>query len=138
MAVKQLQDVYNFRKTRLTCHKWKADTTKLKGIGEANDPDKGVGEADDPDKGVGEADNPNKADDPDEGVGEADDPDEVVGKADEPNEADNPDERVGKADGPVVALLGLHVCIYKEISCAPCLVLIKKTPTMKGFQKIRS
>ena len=80
----------------LTCHKWKADTTKLKGIG--------------------------KADDPDEGVGEADDPDEVVGEADDPD----------------VALLGLHVCIYKEISCAPCLVLIKKTPTRKGFRKICS
>ena len=33
----------------LTCYKWKADTTKLKGIGKADDPDKGVGEADDPD-----------------------------------------------------------------------------------------
>ena len=63
MAVKQLQDVYSFRKTGLTCHKWKADTTKLKGISEADDPN----EADDLDKGVGEAD------DPDEGVGEADD-----------------------------------------------------------------
>ena len=62
----------------LTCHKWKADTTKLKGIGEANDPDEGVGEAD-------------------------------------------------------VALLGLHVCIYKEISGAPRLVLIKETPTRKEF-----
>ena len=102
MAVKQLQDVYSFRKTRLTCHKWKADTTKLKGVGEADDPDKRVGEADDP------------------------------------NEADDPDEGVGEADDPAVALLGLHVCIYKEISCAPRLVLIKKTPTMKGFQKIRS
>ena len=40
----------------LTCHKWKADTTKLKGIGEANDPDEGVGEADDPNEVVGEAD----------------------------------------------------------------------------------
>ena len=60
----------------LTYHKWKADTTKLKGIGEADDPD--------------------------------------------------------------VALLGLHVCIYKEISCASHLVLIKKTPIRKGFQKIRS
>ena len=85
-----------FRKTRLTCHKWKADTTKLKGIGEANDPDKGVGEA------------------------------------------DNPNEVVGEVDDPVVAMLGLHVCIYKEISCAPRLVLVKKTPTKKGFQKIRS
>ena len=104
----------------LTCHKWKADTAKLKG------------EAHDPDKGVGEVDDPNEADNPDEGVGEADDPDEGVG------EADNPDEGVGKADDPDVALFGLHVCIYKEISCAPRLVLIKKTPTMKGFQKIRS
>ena len=41
---------------RLTSHKWKADTTKLKGIGKADDPDEGVGEADDPDEGVGEAD----------------------------------------------------------------------------------
>ena len=94
----------------LTCHKWKADIAKLKG--EANDPDKGVGEVDDP----------NEADDPDEGVGETDDPDEVVGEADDPD----------------VALLGLHVCIYKEISCTPRLVLIKKTPTRKGFQKICS
>ena len=116
MAVKQLQDVYSFRKTGLTCHKWKADTTKLKGIGEADDPDKGVGEADDPDEGVGKANDPNK------GVGEVDDPDEVVGEADDPD----------------VALLGLHDCIYKEISCAPRLVLIKKTPTKKGFRKIRS
>ena len=81
---------------RLTCHKWEADTTKLKGIGKANDLEEVVGEADDLD----------------EGVGEADDPD--------------------------AALLGLHVCIYKEISCAQRLVLIKKTPTRKGFQKIRS
>ena len=116
MAIKQLQDIYSFRKTGLTCHKWKADTTKLKGVGEADDPDKGVDEADDLDKVVGEAD------DPDEWVGEADDPDEVVG------EADNPD----------VALLGLYIYIYKEISCAPRLVLIKKTPTRKGFRKIRS
>ena len=100
----------------LTCYKWKADTTKLKGIGEADDLDEGVGEADDPDEVVGEAD------DLDEGVGEVDDPDEIV------NEADNPS----------VALLGLNVCIYKEISCAPCLVLIKKTPIRKGFRKIRS
>ena len=76
MEVKQLQDVYSFRKTGLTCHKWKADTTKLKGIGEADDPneaddlDEGVSEADDPNKGVGEADDPNKADDFDEGVSE--------------------------------------------------------------------
>ena len=77
-------------------------------------------------------DDPNEADDPDEGVGEADDPDEGVG------EADNPDEGVGEADDPDVALFGLHVCIYKEISCAPRLVLIKKTPTRKGFRKIRS
>ena len=93
MAVKQLQDVYSFRKTGLTSHKWKADTTKLKGIGEANDPDKGVGEADDPNKVVGEADDPD------------------------------------------MALLSLHICIYKEISCAPHLVLINKTPTRKGFRK---
>ena len=79
MAVKQLQDVYNFRKTRLTCHKWKADTTKLKGIGEADDLDEEVGEADDPDEVVGEAD------DPDEGVDEPNDPDEVVGEADDPD-----------------------------------------------------
>ena len=76
MTIKQLQDVYSFRKTGLTSHKWKADTTKLKGIGKADDPDEGVG----------------KADDPDEGVGETDDPD--------------------------MALLGLHVSIYKKISCA--------------------
>ena len=61
------------------------------------------------------------------GVGEADNPDEGVG------EADNPDEGVGEADDPDMALLGLHVCIYKEISCAPHLVLIKKTPTRKEF-----
>ena len=85
----------------LTCHKWEADITKLKGIGESDDPDEGVGEVDDPD----------------EGVGEVDDPNEVVGEANDPN----------------VALLGLHVCIYKEISCAPRLVLIKRTPTRKGF-----
>ena len=76
MAVKRLQDVYNFRKTRLTCHKWKADTIKLKGIGEAEDPDEGVGEADDLDEEVGEANNLNKVvseadypDDPNKGVG---------------------------------------------------------------------
>ena len=91
MTVKQLQDVYSFRKTGLTCHKWKADTIKLKGIGEA--------------------------DDPEEEVVKADDLDEVVGEA---NDLD-------------VALLGLHVCIYKEIYCAPRLVLIKKTPTRKEF-----
>ena len=135
MVVKQLQDIYSFRKTGLTCHKWKADTTKLKGIGEADDPDEGVGEtddlteADDSDEGVGEAD------DPDEGVGEAND---VVGKVDDPNEVDDPDEGVGEADDPDVAMLGLHICIYKEISCAPRLVLIKKTPTRKGFRKICS
>ena len=116
MAVKQLQDIYSFRKTGLTCYKWKADTTKLKRIGEADDLDEGVGETDDPDEVVGEAD------DPDKGVDELDDPDEVVGEADDLD----------------MALLGLHVCIYKEISCAPRLVLIKKTPTRKGFQKIRS
>ena len=110
----------------LTCHKWKADTTKLKGVGKADDPDEGVSEADDPNEVVGEVD------DPDEGVGKADDPNEGVG------EADDPDEVVSEADDPDVALLGLHVCIYKEISCAPRLVLIKKTPTRKGFQKICS
>ena len=93
----------------LTCHKWKADTTKLKGIVEANDPNKVVGEADKPDEGVG------KIEDPDKVVGETDDPNEVVGEADDLD----------------VALLGLHVCIYKEISCTPRLVLIKKTPTRK-------
>ena len=112
MAVKQLQDIYSFRKTGLTCHKWKADTTKLKGIGKVDDPDEGVGEADDP----------NETDNPDEGVGKADDP----------------IEGVGIADVPDVALLGLHVCIYIEISCAPRLVLIKKAPIRKGFRKIRS
>ena len=121
MAVKQIQDVYSFRKTGLTCHKWKADTTKLKGICEADNLNEGVGEANDPDERVGEADNPNEV------VGEADDPEEGVG------EADDPDEGVGEADDPDVALLGLHVCIYKEIYCAPRLVLIKKTPTRKGF-----
>ena len=100
----------------LTCHKWKADTTKLKGIGEADDPNKVVGEADKPDEGVG------KIEDPDKVVGETDDPNEVVGEADDLD----------------VALLGLHVCIYKEISCTPRLVLIKKTPTRKGFRKICS
>ena len=95
----------------LTCYKWKADTTKLKRMGEADDPDEGVGEADNLDKGVG--------------------------KSYDPNEADNPDEVVGEADDPNVALLGLHVCIYIEISYAPRLVLIKKTPIRKGFQKIR-
>ena len=77
MVVKQLQDVYSFRKTGLTCHKWKVDTTKLKGIGEA----------DDPDEGVDEVDHPNEADDPDEGVGKDDDSDEGVGKVDDPNQA---------------------------------------------------
>ena len=42
-----------------------ADTTKLKGIGEAGNLDEGVGETDDLNEGVGEAD------DPDEVVGEA-------------------------------------------------------------------
>ena len=101
MIVKQLEDVYSFRKTGLTCHKWKVDTTKLKVIGEADDPNEVGGEADDPN----------------EGVGEADDVDEVVGEADDPD----------------VALLGLHICIYKEISYTLCLVLIKKTPTRKEF-----
>ena len=40
-------------------------------------------------------------------------------------EADDFNEGVGEADDTDVALLGLHVCIYKEIPCAPCLVLIK-------------
>ena len=35
-----------------------------------------------------------------------------------------------------MALLGPHACMYKEISCAPLLPLIKKTPTRKGFRKI--
>ena len=74
MAVKQLQDVYSFRKTGLTCHKWKADTTKLKGIGEVDDPNEGVGEADDPDEGVGKANDPNK------GVDEVDDPERQQAK----------------------------------------------------------
>ena len=55
-----------------------------------------------------------------------------------PGEADDPDEVVGEADDSDVALLSLHVCIYKEISYAPRLVLIKKTPTRKGFRKIHS
>ena len=70
-----------------------------------------------------------KADDPDDGVDKADDLDEVVGEANDPDEGvdetDNPDKVVGEADDTDVALLGLHVCIYKEIPCAPCLVLIK-------------
>ena len=72
MAVKQLQDVYSFRKTGLTCHKWKADDPD-KRVGEADDPNEGVGKANDPNKGVGEVDDPNEVDDPDEGVGKADD-----------------------------------------------------------------
>ena len=83
-----------------------------------------------------------EADDPDEVVGEADDPDKVVGEADDPDkvvgEVDDFDEGVDEADDLDVALLGLHVCKYKEISYATCLVLIKKTPTRKGFQKICS
>ena len=63
-------------------------------------------------------------------VGEVDDPDEEVG------EADDLDEVVGEAEDPNVALLGLHTCVYKEISCAPRLPLIKKTPIRKGFRKI--
>ena len=93
MAVKQFQDIYSFRKTGLTCHKWKAD---------------------DPDKRVGEADNPNEANDPNEGVGEADDPDEGVGEADDLNEADDPGKGEGsklkgvhKADGPDITLTWL-------------------------------
>ena len=65
------------RPVGLTCHKWKTDTTKLKGIGET----------DDPNEGVGEADGPNEADDPNKGVGETDDPNEGVGEVDDPNEA---------------------------------------------------
>ena len=84
----------------LTCHKWKADTIKLKGICEADNLNEGVGEANDTDERVGEADNPNEV------VGETDDPEEGVG------EADDPDEGVGEADDPDVALLSLHVCIY--------------------------
>ena len=55
----------------LTCHKWRADTIKLKGICEADNLNEGVGEANDTDERVGEADNPNEV------VGEADDPDEA-------------------------------------------------------------
>ena len=36
-----------------------------------------------------------------------------------------------------MVLLGLHACVYEEISCALRLTLIKKTPTRKGFRKIR-
>ena len=135
----------------LTCYKWKANTTKLKGIGDADDPN----EADDPDEGVSEVDDLNEADDPDEGIGEADDPDKGVGEAndpnegvdeaDDPNKADNPDEGVGEADDldkgvgiaddPDVALLGLHVCIYIEISYAPRLVLIKRLLQGKDSEK---
>ena len=83
-----------------------------------------------------------EADNPDERVGEADDLDERVGEADDPNkgagEVDDLDKGAGEADHLDVALLGLYICIYKEISCAPCLVLIKKTPTRKEFRKIRS
>ena len=139
MEVKQLQDVYSFRKTGLTCHKWKADTTKLKGVGEADGLDERVGETDDPDEGVGKAGNLDegvgKAGNLDEGVGEADDPDERVGETDDPDEgvgeAGDPEEVVSEADNLDVALLGLHVCIYKEISCALNLVLIKKTTIRK-------
>ena len=114
------------------------------GVGEAddpnmaNDPDKGVGEADDLDEGVGEADDPSEVDDPNEGVGEADDPNEADDLDEGVGEADDPDEGVGIADVPDVALLGLHVCIYIEISCVSHLVLIKKTPIRKGFRKIHS
>ena len=88
-----------------------------------------MGEADDLDEGVGEADDPTEADDPDEGVGKTDDPGKGVGEV---------DDGVGEADDPDMALLGLHICIYKKICCAPRLVLIKKTPTRKGFRKICS
>ena len=145
MAVKQLQNVYSFRKIGLTCHKWKANTTKLKGIGEA----------DDPDKRVGEADNPNEADDLDEGVSEADDLDKGIDEANDPNEADDPNERVGETNDPNEVddpdegvdeaddltwpcLVSTFAYIYIEISCAPRLVLIKKTSTRKGLRKIRS
>ena len=157
--------VINGSQTALGClqlqedgvHKWKADTTKLKGIGKVDDPNEGVSEGDDPNEGVGEANDLNKVvgevedpDDPDKGVGKADDPNkgvseannadkgvgevdnpiEVVGEADYPievvGETDYPDEVVDEADDLDVALLGLHVCIYEEISCAPRLVLIKR------------
>ena len=93
------------------------------GVGEVDDPNEGVGEADDLDEGV-RSWRPRRGSrrnwQPDEGIGETNDPDQVVGEADDPD----------------VALLGLHVCIYKEISCTSRLVLIKKTPTRKGFWKI--
>ena len=87
---------------------------------------------------VGEADDPNEADDPDEGVGEVNDTNEANNPDEGVGETDDPDKGIGKVDSPDVALLGLHVCIQKEISCAPRLVLIKKTPTRKRFRKIRS
>ena len=62
----------------------------------------------------------------DKEVGKADDPDKGVDKA------DDLDEVVGEANDPDVAMLGLHVCIYKEISCAPRLVLIYKERILKN------
>ena len=38
---------------------------------------------------------------------------------------------VSETDDPDVALLGLHICVYKEISRASHLVLIKRTPIRK-------
>ena len=39
-------------------------------------------------------------------------------------------------DGTSMALLGLHECVYKEISYAPWLTLIERIPTKKGSRKI--
>ena len=39
-------------------------------------------------------------------------------------------------DGTSMALLGLHECVYKEISYAPRLTIIKRIPTKKGSRKI--
>ena len=39
-------------------------------------------------------------------------------------------------DGTSMALLGLHECVYKEISYAPRLTLIERIPTKKGSRKI--
>ena len=38
---------------------------------------------------------------------------------------------------PTCLLRGSHSKVYKEISCAPHLTQIKKTPIKKGFRKIR-
>jgi len=43
-----------------------------------------------------------------------------------------------ESDDASVALLGPYACTYKEISCAPRSMLIKRTPIRKGFCKIRS